>query len=63
MNKYKGGMTPDELYRHMYYLCDNYNPDGADASYKSNVEGEDVEVTKASRLYAQRTFPKNLLMQ
>ncbi len=38
--------------------CDNYNPDGADALYKNNVEGEDVEVTKASRLDAQSTFPK-----
>jgi len=30
---------------------------------ESYVEGDDVEVTKASRLHAVSTFTKNLLMQ
>ncbi len=58
MNKYKGGMSPVAYKGHMNYICKYYDPDAADAMYESYVEGEDVEVTKASRLFAQSTFAK-----
>jgi hypothetical protein len=57
MNKYKGGMSPDIFRRHMNFIKENYNSDAADAMlYGSYVKGEDVEVTRASRLLAQSTF-------
>jgi len=43
----------------MNYLCQNYNPDAAADVYESYVEGEDVKVTKASRLLALSTFAKS----
>ena len=58
MNRYKGGMSPDELYEHMNYLWENYDLDAAYVAYESYDEGEDVEVTKASRLHAQNTFAR-----
>ena len=45
----------------MNNLCKIYDPDAADAinaMYGSYVKGEDVEVTTASRLFAQSTFTK-----
>ena len=56
MNCYKGGMSPVAFHSHMNNLYENYDPNAADAMYESYVEGEDVEVTKASRLFAQSTF-------
>jgi hypothetical protein len=38
----------------MNYLCKNYDPDAADAACESYIEGDDVKVTKASRLLAIR---------
>ena len=61
MNSYKGDMSPEVLCSHMSNLCKNYDPDAADAinaMYGSYVKGEDVEVTTASRLFAQSTFTK-----
>ena len=46
-------------YEHMNYLCENYDPDAADAAYESYDEGEDVEVAKALRLLALTTFVQN----
>jgi hypothetical protein len=40
----------------MNNLCEHYDPDAADDMYESYVEGGDVEVTKASRLFALSTF-------
>ena len=62
MNRYKGGMSPDELYEHMHYRWENYDPDAAYVAYESYNEGEDVEVTKASRLHALSSY-KILLMK
>jgi hypothetical protein len=56
MNCYKGGMSPVAFHSHMNNLCEYYDPDAADAMYESYVKGEDVEVTKASQLFAQSTF-------
>jgi hypothetical protein len=56
MNCYKGGMSPVAFHSHMNNLYENYDPNAADAMYESYVEGEDVDVTKASRLFAQSTF-------
>ena len=58
MNKYKGGMSPVALNGHMNYICKYYDPDAADAMYECYNGGEDVEVTTASRLFAQSTFAK-----
>ena len=52
-------MSPDELYRHMNSLRQNYNPDADDAVYESYVEGDDVQVTKALRLLALSPFAKS----
>jgi hypothetical protein len=49
------------FHSHMNNLCENYDPDAADAMYESYVEGEDVEVTKASQSSAQSTFAENSL--
>jgi hypothetical protein len=46
----------------MNNLCENYDPDAADAMYESYVEGEDVEVTKASQLFVQSTFAEYSLI-
>jgi hypothetical protein len=62
MNCYKGGMSPVAFHSHMHNLCENYDPDAADAMYESYVEGEDVEVTKASQLFAQSTFAEYSLI-
>jgi hypothetical protein len=51
-------MSPVAFHSHMNNLCENYDQDAADAMYESYMEGEDVEVTKASRLFAQSTFAK-----
>jgi hypothetical protein len=60
MNKYKGGMSPVAFKGHMNYIfCENYDPDAADAMYECYNGGEDVEVTKASRLFALSTFATN----
>ena len=59
MNRYKNDMSPDELYRHMNSLRQNYNPDADDAVYESYVEGDDVQVTKALRLLALSPFAKS----
>ena len=56
MNKYKLGMSPVAFKGHMNYICENYDPDAADAMYERYNGGEDVEVTKASRLFAQSKF-------
>ena len=58
MKRYKNGKSPDELYDHMNYLYENYDPDAADAAYESYMKGEDVEVTKASSLHARSSFAK-----
>ena len=42
----------------MIFLEENYYSDAADAMYGSYVKEEDVEVTRASRLFAQSTFTK-----
>ena len=62
MNCYKGDMSPVAFHSHMNNLCENYDPDAADAMYESYVEGEDVEVTKASQLFAQSTFAEYSLI-
>ena len=60
MNKFKGGMSPDIFRRHMKFLKENYISDTADAAYERYIEGEDVEVTRASILrVALSTFAKN----
>jgi hypothetical protein len=60
MNKYKGGMSPVAFKGHMNYIfCENYDPDAADAMYECYNGGEDVEVTKASQLFALSTFATN----
>ena len=46
MNRYKGGMSPDELYEHMNYLCKNYDLDAADAAYESYDEGKMLKLPK-----------------
>ncbi len=46
MNRYKGGMSPDELYEHMNYLCKNYELDAADAAYESYDEGKMLKLPK-----------------
>jgi hypothetical protein len=58
MNCYKEGMSQVAFHSHMNNLCENYDPDAADAMYESYVEGEDVEVTNASRLFDQSTLAK-----
>ena len=45
----------------MNYLCKNYDPDAADAACESYIEGDDVKVTKASRLLAISTFTKSTI--
>jgi len=59
MNRYKNDMSPDAFCRHMNNLCENYDPDAAIAMYESYMKGEDVQVTRASQLLAQSTFPKS----
>jgi hypothetical protein len=61
MNCYKGGMSPVAFHSHMNNLCEYYDPDAADAMYESYVKGEDVEVTKASQLFAQSIHLQNIL--
>jgi hypothetical protein len=56
MNCYKGDMSPVAFHSHMNNLCENYDLDAADAMYERYMKGEDVEVTKASRLFALSTF-------
>ena len=56
MNCYKGDMSPVAFHSHMNILCENYDPDADDAMYESYMKGEDVEVTKTSRLFALSTF-------
>ena len=49
------------IWSHMNYLCKNYDPGAANAAYESYVGGDDVEVTKASRLLAMSTFTKSTI--
>jgi len=58
INCYKGGMSPVSFHSHMINLCKNYNSDAADAMYGSYKKGEDVEVTRASQLFALSTLAK-----
>ena len=59
MNKYKNDMSPVAFKEHMNYICNNYDPEAADAMYERYNGGEDVEETTASRLFAQSTFAKH----
>ena len=58
MSRDKIDMSPDEIDTWTNYLCQNYDSEVADAAYDCCIEGEDVEVTKASRLLAISTFAK-----
>ena len=58
MNKYKNDMSPVAFREHMNYICENYNPDAADAMYERYKRGEYVQETTASRLFALSTFAR-----
>ncbi len=60
-NRDKIDMSPDKIDTWTNYLCQNYDPEAADAAYECYIEGEDVEVTKASRLLAISTFAKSTI--
>ncbi len=51
-------MSPVAFKEHMNYICNNYDPDAADAMYERYNGGEDVEETTASRLFAQSKFAR-----
>ena len=62
MNCYKNAMSPVAFHSHMHNLCENYDPDAADAAYGNYMRKGKVEVTKASRLLLAQgtgTFTKN----
>jgi len=61
MSRDKIDMSPDEIDTWTNYLCQNYDSEVADAAYDCCIEGEDVEVTKASRLIAISTFAKSTI--
>ena len=42
----------------MNYICENYDPEAADAMYERYNGGEDVQETTASRLFALSTFAR-----
>jgi hypothetical protein len=58
MNKYKNDMSSVAFKEHMNYICENYDPEAADAMYERYNGREDVQETTASRLFALSRFAR-----